>query len=149
MQRCLPRTALQSLLGYDLHKILRLVDALCRYNAANAALGINVSVMSDDGTGVQNGAAANLNAGSEECADFLAAGLNGFALVLDNHELLVRAHIRGERLCTLSKRITFLSSVELPTTAPSPTSALPRINAPGRTSVPLPMMQGPVMEAVG
>ena len=40
---------------------------------------------------------------------------------------------------------TTRGTVELPTTQPRPTSALPRINAPGRTSVPAPMMVGPAM----
>ena len=46
------------------------------------------------------------------------------------------------------KRTTFLSSVELPTTAPSPTMALPLMNAQCLISAFLPMIQGPVMLAV-
>ena len=47
--------------------------------------------------------------------------------------------------CTLLNRMTFLSSVELPTTAPSPTIAFPRMNAHWRTSAFFPMIAGPWM----
>ena len=45
--------------------------------------------------------------------------------------------------------ITFLSSVELPTTAPSPTMALPLINAQCLTVAPFPIINGPLRNAVG
>ena len=45
---------------------------------------------------------------------------------------------------TLLNNITFLISVELPTTQLSPIIALPLINAPGLISVPFPIMQGPI-----
>ena len=48
---------------------------------------------------------------------------------------------------SLTKRITFLSSVELPTTAPSPIRALPRIKAQWRTSASLPTITGPFRNA--
>lgn len=47
------------------------------------------------------------------------------------------------------KSTAFFNSVELPTTAPSPIIAFPRINAQWRTSASLPMMTGPLMQAVG
>jgi len=45
--------------------------------------------------------------------------------------------------------MTFLSSVELPTTAPFPTMAFPRMNAQWRISASSSMMHGPLMHAVG
>ena len=44
--------------------------------------------------------------------------------------------------------ITFLSSVELPTTQFSPTSAEPLINAHCLTSVPAPIIHGPAIYAL-
>ena len=46
-------------------------------------------------------------------------------------------------------KITFLSSVELPTTAPSPTIAFPRINAQCLISAFFPIIAGPFIYAVG
>ena len=51
--------------------------------------------------------------------------------------------------CTLSNKITFLSSVEFPTVAPSPTRALPLINAHWRISASLQIINGPFTQAVG
>ena len=46
-------------------------------------------------------------------------------------------------------RITFFSSVEFPTTAPSPTIAFPLINAQCLISAFFPIIAGPCMYAVG
>ena len=69
-------------------------------------------------------------------------------LLWDMAEDTKEALISPIKIMQNDNMMTFLSSVELPITQFSPTSTLPLMNAPGRTSVPAPMIVGPRMVAV-
>ena len=80
---------------------------------------------------------------------FMDEEFNQYEIEKDNMGDVLNYLIDGmEDVC----QVTFYNgkaiSVELPITQFSPTSTLPLMNAPGRTSVPAPMIVGPRMVAV-
>lgn len=65
------------------------------YYTAHAACGVHADFATQDRTGIQYAVTTDFNIVAEHGADFLSAGLNVIALVVDNDELLITLYVAG------------------------------------------------------